>query len=107
MNSIDRSDLQDIVTLAQNIKVDYLNADFSFGMDTYWKDYDELRMAKDTLTEWDIHTPLDVIAVLKDMWNYQNDSRMFDFSTLIAVAAFKNKECEENEREISPYIYEF
>ena len=62
----------------------------------------------DYISDYHFDTPVELITMLNSFWDKQGKEYMKAFTTVITVAAFKNKDVQENNyKEISPFIYEF
>lgn len=62
------------------------------------------------LQPYDFMTPVELKAILEDMWREMKKEDMYGFIRVCMVAAAKNKPIkgqQEMKQQISPYIYEF
>lgn len=60
------------------------------------------------ISDYSFDTPIELTAKLNSYWDKLGKEYMKAFTTVITVAAFKNKDSQEdNYKDISPLIYEF
>lgn len=60
------------------------------------------------ISDYSFDTPIKLAAKLNSYWDKLGKECMKTFTTVITVAAFKNKDSQEEDyKDISPLIYEF
>ena len=63
----------------------------------------------DYISDYNFDTPIELTSKLNSYWDRLGKKRMKAFTSVITIAAFKNKDGQEgnNYKDISPLIYEF
>lgn len=62
---------------------------------------------KDYFMEYNFDTLMELKAIMDNYWEHLNKPYMKEFSSVVAVGAFKNSELHNKCDDISPTIYEF
>ena len=78
---------------------------------SFFQDRDALNLFPSDIFEYAFENPVQLLAELRRMWDYQDKDYMQQFASVCAVAAFKYKKPAEvgpeKQEGISPFIYEF
>ena len=107
MNLIEDKDLSNIIKESKDLAQKYTFEYADCKKKSYWCDYEKEKYFPGNLSEYRVDSPIHLKQQLKDMWKFQECDYMDEYAVFLTIAAFKNRFAENEEIEISDFIYEF
>lgn len=109
MNLIKDMEFEKLVEKTESLSGTFFFEKADKNADSYFVEVKDMTSLNYGMELYDrVETPVELKNIFLEMWKGEDDKQMQDYATILSVAAFKNKDSgESEEKEISPYIYEF